>query len=410
MIKTRPLIYILLATMPVLMAIAIVARYDYKVRYDNNLMDVRYYKDASAEFVKARVPYRDFDFAYPPFSLVSHSIPRWVAFNADLSERAYICLFLAESLLFAALMVWIVLRLIPLDQRERALRVLAVLLVIASPIWPWRYDMFPTLLTAAGFYAMMRRKPTLAGALIGLAVAAKLYPAVVLIACALWFASKAEWKSLARLTASATAAIAASTLPFLLLAPHQWMTFLEFHRARGIQIESLTGGIVQLAGALGLTPVKIVFNYGAFHLESPWAGPILQMQMPFFALLLVVCAWFLYRNFRNEANLTAPVLARGVLVMLLVFIATNKVFSTSYIIWLTPFIALVEQKLASRFILFFVMSMAIFPYLYVFLVHAEPAAIALLNARNALMLVLLGQLLSRGRQTVLAPAAQPAAV
>ena len=388
------LLFAAMAVLPVLAALWIVSFEDYAKFYDNHLMDIRLYAKTSAQWFSGMWPYRDFPLEYPPFALAAFALPRALAFGADISERTYIRLFLLQNLAFAALIVWMVSSLLPAGQKSRALRGMALLLVISSPIWPWRYDMFPALLTMAGMYCLLRRKSALAGVWLGLGIAAKLYPVVALLGCAAWLAGQKQWKPLVRLALAATVAATAVTLPFILQAPQQWLTFLEYHRARGLQIESPLGGLVELGGLLGLTTVKPTFNYGAFHLISNWADIALRLQLPLFAIVTGACLYLLWRRFRIVSEATnAQDLAEAVLVMLLAFIVTNKVFSAQYVVWLLPFVPLIEYKMIARFIVMFALTMAIFPYLYGPLVMAMPAAVIVLNARNLLAVTLIGTLL-----------------
>jgi hypothetical protein len=78
---------------------------------------------------------------------------------------------------------------------------------------------------------------------------------------------------------------------------------------------------------------------------------------------------------------------------LLAFLATNKVFSTQYVIWLLPFVPLLDRWRGGLTVIIFVLTVYLYPFHYPDLMRMQAAEVALLNLRNLLVLALLISLL-----------------
>src|SRR5207249_2134955 len=74
---------------------------------------------------------------------------------------------------------------------------------------------------------------------------------------------------------------------------------------------------------------------------------------------------------------------------LLAFIATNKVFSPQYLIWLLPFAPLLRLRQASALLAICALTIVLFPFDYDHLLSMELLPVLLLNLRNLLVVALL---------------------
>ena len=370
--------------------------------------DLEIYARYADKLFQGQIPYRDFLPEYPPLALVAFALPRLLVGGAALSNDQFRTLFLLENLLF----VWIIaaatlsIALVTRYPLRRATLALTLFVLILSPFLGWRFDLFPAMLTALGLLALVRGQAGFGGGWLGLGVAAKLYPLVLGPIAALDNAVARTWRSLIGLVFGAVLAVAVTVLPFLLLEPAGLLHFLSYHEERGIQIESLAGGIVCLARIFGLTDVDRVFNYGAWHLVSPWATVLLPWLTPLLVILyavIYVIAWRSRRQIGQTAThgiatlreQRAVWLVLACCVALLVFMTTNKVFSPQYLAWLLPFAALLTPRQIGLFALICGLTVIIFPFGYDALVAFVPWAVVILNLRNLALALLLGGVLRR---------------
>jgi uncharacterized membrane protein len=368
-------------------------------------MDLDIYARASGRMLQGLLPYRDFPLEYPPLALVAFVLPRLLTFGLPLEGSSYDGVFGLSVVLWSCLAALALAVLARRQATERdpatTLLVYALFVALLSPLLPWRYDLFPALLTLLAFAALLERRALPGGLLLGLGVAAKLYPVVLVALFAVLYLARGERGALARLLGGAAAGLLLTCMPFLLLAPRGLLGFLSYHELRGLQIESGVGGLICLAGLLGLFKVEPSFNYGAFHLASPVSDLALRLLTPGFVLALGVALLVCFRRYRSEAAEGAEPLstrlAADCAAVLLVFMLTNKVFSPQYVIWLLPFVPLLPRRQVLLCGLIFALTICLFPFLYDRLLSLQPGPVLLLNLRNLLALGLIPWLLQGDR-------------
>ena len=363
--------------------------------------DLIYYYAASAPIWQGHVPYRDFALAYPPFALVPfllpHLTPAGAAFGLAVYERA----FLVESALWSTLLALLLIRATSRWKfalpTECALGVYALVALIFSGLLPWRFDLFPTLLTFLAFFSLLSGRPLASGVWLGLGIGAKLYPAALVPVFALYLLAQGKRRDALRLGLGCFGACLAWLLPFVHVPPASLFQFVTFHQQRGLEIESLGAGAILAGHALGLTQARLMLNYGAYHLASPWAAAILRALPALFLSVYGLTLAGAWKAFRREAGTPAgrvepETLARYVVAALLAFIACNKVFSTSYVIWLLPFVPLLRPREMAQMVILFALTIAIYPYNFSEILDMRLTGVLLLNGRNLLLVALLVQL------------------
>jgi hypothetical protein len=179
-------------------------------------------------------------------------------------------------------------------------------------------------------------------------------------------------------------------LPFWLMAPAQWSSFLVYHRERGFEIGSTVGALSWLGRSLGLTAASSVFNYGAVHVESPLAGALLPWTIPLLvfavggALVLYLERFVKERENNGKVNLRT--LVTGTVVVLLAFIVVNKVFSPQYIVWLIPFVALLEWRAIAMFACIMALTVYVYPFHWEEVQEGQLIVVLALNCRNMLVI------------------------
>jgi uncharacterized membrane protein len=368
--------------------------------------DLNIYFRSSLYLMEGKLPYRDFNLEYPPLALLPFVVPRLVTLGLASNYYIYAFVFLLENIFFSTITMLLLLRVPSLRAsprlKIRALVFYTLFVLAVSPVILWRYDLFPTLLTVIALVAVLYHRPTLAGISLGLGVAAKLYPLVLLPVFTVYFFANKAYRSILHLWLGAIGAIFLSFLPFFIAAQNKIFSFLTYHKERGLQIESLPAGIISLIHKWGFINVESVAGYGSRNIISPFDNVILTL-LPWLLILLyifmLVKCWFHFREERFQSEFVkAESLVVYTLLALLIFIITNKVFSPQYMIWIIPFAALLKLRpallmLAVCLTTYIMVSVGSFRQL-------DYVKIVWLNVRNILILglslwIFLGYLPSR---------------
>ena len=151
--------------------------------FDNEqIVDTPVYETYGNAMERGEIPYRDFQLEYPPGALPVFIVPALVSDRGD--EEAFRFTF---EVLMALCGVAVVLLAGTLlcglgATRERlvgALAVIALFPLLLGSVVLTRFDLWPGALTVAALAALVWRRERLGFGLLGLAVAAKLYPAAL---------------------------------------------------------------------------------------------------------------------------------------------------------------------------------------------------------------------------------------
>lgn len=369
-------------------------------------LDLQVYFNDARSLLKGWVPYRDFNLEYPPLALAAFAGPFLAVRGKPLLFTEYAGLFLLQSAVLSAFIAWALARAAALSRPSRPaavpLAVYTLLVVLTAPLLPWRYDLFPALFTILALVAVLAGKPAQVGVWLGLGTAAKLYPVVLLPIVGAYYLASVDWRAVRRLGLGFAGALALVVLPLLLSgAGGAMMEFLHYHELRGLQLESLPAGLILLAHMAGAARVSLSFNYGALHLVSPLATATLRwLPLLFIALYgaVLLCALARFRQDQvRYGSIPSASLVAYLTAALLVFIATNKVFSPQYIIWLLPFVPLLRSRQVGIAVAAFLATIALFPYDYANLLALHDGPVLVLNMRNLLVAGLLVTLVARRR-------------
>jgi uncharacterized membrane protein len=198
-------------------------------------------------------------------------------------------------------------------------------LVAGSPLVIFQiftnFDALATAFAMGGLLAWARRRPVLAGVLIGLGVAAKLYPALLLLPILVLALRTGRLAEAGKTVASALAAWLVVNLPIMVLFPQGWSEFFRLNSRRGEDMDSLYNVIGSFTGWPGFDR-----DLGL------WEPPVI-LNSVVALLFLACCAAIAY------IALTAPQRPRVAQLAFLVvaaFLLTNKVWSPQFSLWLVP--------------------------------------------------------------------------
>ncbi len=285
------------------------------------------------------MPYRDFFMEYPPGALAVFLPPAALGsshYNATFKFLMALC-GVATLLLVASLLV----RLGVSTARLWAAVLLFALSPLAlGPISLNTYDAWPALLTLAALALLLAGRDLAAFALLGAAFAAKVYP-VVLVPPAVIFVWRTSGRGLALRALAAFAAVAALfVMPFLVLAPHGLAESFRAQAARSLQVESLGGSLLAVADRLGLYGATVVHRTGhaiSYDLVGSLPETLAVLSSIAQALAVLAVAW-LYLRGRDDPRRLALAFTAAIAG----FLAFTRFFSPQYLVWLVPFVLLLE--------------------------------------------------------------------
>lgn len=355
-------------------------------------------------------PFHMLPLEYPSLTLIPFSL----ALLAPLSYYQFVFAFLMS--LTAFFIYWLLLRYGP---RNSALTCAFYLLIGAIATTQVRFDILPAALTLLALIAAERKHWTSAYLALALGTLLKLYPLLLLPALFI-----AEQRSLGRFYQPAT--------PMRLrdLPRHLWYTLREarnwswrncllslacmlgitgffallnfdgavlsqirYFFKRPIQVESLGSSLLWLASYAGY-PIKTSYDFGSINVYSTLGDIVSKLST---LGLVLGYGYALYLQWRNRLTLGQCLIA-----LHLVFIATGKVFSPQYLIWLMPLLAYVYSA-DSLWLLAWSAISIVTTFIYTYLYSRSPDIMQVpgffewVTVRNVLFLLLTLAYLSNWR-------------
>ncbi|WP_377272014.1 glycosyltransferase 87 family protein [Peterkaempfera sp. SMS 1(5)a] len=253
-----------------------------------------------------------------------------------------------------------------------------------------RYDLIVTAVSIAGLLALGRRRSRLAGALLGFGGLLKVWPLLAVIGTARGSRTRRTWTAAAATAAGAGFLVAA--------AMNGAFQFLTFQRDRGVEIESLASLPIHWARTQGKWQGQVTLNYGSVEFIGPWVHVIAQVSL---ATTLLAFGWLLV--WRLRARVWHPATPYdAALAALLLFTVTSRVISPQYLVWLIGLAAAcltargtTQKPVAVLILLASALTVLEFPVRFNQVAASDPGGVALLTARDVLLLG--AALLSCGR-------------
>ena len=210
-------------------------------------------------------------------------------------------------------------------------------MALLGPFVLTRFDLYAATLTLAAVCAILYRRRVLGPVLLGVAIATKIYPAVLLPLLV-----ARTWRREGRPAALTALALSVGTslliyLPFAIVAPEGVVRSVWRQLGRPLQIESLGSGVLlALHHALGM-PLGWASGSGSQNLTGTVAAAASAVTtiVGVAALLLV---WVRYA--RGDAESDAR-FVRYAAAAVVAFVAFGKVVSPQFLIWLLAIVVLV---------------------------------------------------------------------
>jgi hypothetical protein len=289
--------------------------------------DARLYAHYAYEMGSGRWPYRDFFDEYPvlaqPLFLFVRLLPGH--FQASFRWTMVACGVAALVLGTAALRV-------PLTTAVLCGGVFALSPLLLGPILLNMYDLFPAALTVAAVAAIVAGRDRLGYLALALGVAAKIYPALVLPLALVQTHRRGGRDGIRRALLWFAIPLVLVHLPFAVMGLGGLRFSYWMQLTRGLQTESLAGGLLIAFDRLGIHHVAVRFvPPGSTNALGSLADALAAISsLVAVAAVVLVVGVCIRRRFD---------LATGAAAAIAAFVAFTKVFSPQYVVWLLPFAA-----------------------------------------------------------------------
>jgi hypothetical protein len=317
------------------------------------------------------VPYRDFSLEYPPGALPAFVLPSFGP------ARDYDTWFMG----FQAACGLACVALVGLWTRSRAAAAYCALAPLAlGPLTLHRYDLWAAVLATAGTVALVAGRGRLGIAALGAGAAAKIFPVALLPLALIHVGRRHAVRALAWFTATLLVVVG----PFLVLGAGGVRFSIDRQLGRALQIETLGSSALLFLHEAGSHAPRVVFGRGSWNLSGGLPSALAALSTVL-QLAALVAVWALYaRGPRTpERFLTASAAAVAA------WIVFGKVLSPQFLVWLVPLVALLRARGFALLLLAALgLTQAIYPGRYDELVSLQSLPVALLAARNALLLAL----------------------
>ncbi|MBT8366700.1 MAG: DUF2029 domain-containing protein, partial [Deltaproteobacteria bacterium] len=323
------------------------------------------YFEMAGDWLDGFTPYAAFKVEYPPGALVLMVLPRifteapivygyLFAFMMLLADLAILlCLDRMAALVFGSQ--------IHGDTVRRYKSTLLGLIYVLFTAFFGRLlfqhdDLIVALLLTAVIYAALRKKTAVVDVLLAVGIWLNL-TALVWLPLLWWygFVGRDEPLSSKRIlkisefmrallprVAVLAGSLAVLFLPFILLAGRSLAYMVQFHLARGTQLESTAAGILMMAAKIFGVELSTEFTHHSMHLSGELGSQGAVVSAILSIIVFVVLTIYLARRMydQREASARDGLLIRGLPAVILALLATSKVFMPQYLVWIAPLAAL----------------------------------------------------------------------
>ena len=360
------------------------------------IVDTPVYKRYGDRIENGDVPYRDFAVEYPPLAILPFAVPSLVTSSQDGYDAVFQALMIFA---FAGCSLLIVVSLGALGTATVRIAgsVVAFWVGIAllGPFLMTRFDLFAALMTLAATAAILYRRETLGPVVLGLAIATKIYPAVLVPLLVVRAARRGRNAALrALLLPLATAALV--YLPFVLASPAGVARSVWRQADRPLQIESLGSGILlALHHAAGM-PLGWASGAGSQNLT----GTVSAVTAGLTTLALVAALLLVWLRFARGDVESDERFVRYAAAAIVAFVALGKVLSPQFLVWALAAVVLVQGARGTLATALMLVACGLtrwwFPSMYWDLVKQfDPEATWLVLLRDLVLLAVLATLVAR---------------
>jgi hypothetical protein len=348
--------------------------------------DLFVYRSFALPVLDGGLPYRDVFLEYPPLAAPAIALPAL----AGRSEEAFRLAFAGWTLLLATAVVLLCGALAARTGGEprRALLAAALMPLLCGALVRTHFDLAPVALTLGALLLLALDRPRAGLAVLGLGVMTKGFPLVVAPVALAWVGARLGRRAALRSAAALAAVVAVLSLGALASSPRGAADALDFQLDRPVQVESTPAAALYALDGLGAGRALRVTGHRSDGLRHPAAGAVagvlLAAMFGAVALLALLAA-------RRPGEPCALVLAS--LAAVVAFVALGRVLSPQYVVWIVPLGALALAwrlgALALSVALAALLTQLEFPARYFDLLGRDPAAVALVCLRDAILIAVL---------------------
>ncbi|MGL4832602.1 MAG: glycosyltransferase 87 family protein [Propionibacteriaceae bacterium] len=197
-----------------------------------------------------------------------------------------------------------------------------------GPLVYFRFDMVPAVLVGLALLWLVRR-PTVAGGLLGLGAAVKLWPALLILALA-----SARKERRRTLTGFCGVGFGLAALSFLAAGWDRLVSPLLWQKGRGLQVESILATPYVFLRSFTTQPYTVRYSrYQAFEIFGPGVDSAIKASSYLTLLGLLLIVLFCVRLWALPTKRHATITLVAIIIVA-VMIVTNKTLSPQYILWL----------------------------------------------------------------------------
>ena len=301
---------------------------------DGEIVDIPVYASYGTAIEDGALPYRDVRPEYPPGALPAFVVPALLSEDEDGFRKVFEALMAICGVATVALMA-VALRGLRAS-RERtvaALGLAAAFPLLLGSVVLSRFDLYPAMLVAAALAALVHERDRLGFALLGAAVAVKLYPAVLAPVALAYVWRRQGRREALHCLALLVAVVVLAYLPFVVLAPDGVAHSVGRQLSRPLQIESLGSALYLAAHHLLGLDVEMRSGHGSQNLHATGTA-VAAVLLSLLQIGVLVWIWLRRPGSKEE-------LVRWSAAALVAFVALGKVLSPQFLIWLVPVVPLV---------------------------------------------------------------------
>jgi len=375
------------------------------------LTDVPVYREYARLMFDGQIPYRDFSFEYPPGAAVPMALARLVPM--DYPQGFSLLMYLA--LVATALGVAATGRELGLSPRRvlGAGAVVALTPLLLGQLVATRFDLVLAACLAWTLWAAVAGRFRLMWVLLAAAVLVKLVPVVLAPVLIIWQLRRTGRTRVIRDVATGAAVVVAGFAPFLIAGASGVLRMFRILAERPLQIESMGASYLLGLRALADIPVGVRTSHGSQNVAGQGVDVVTAFVTGLQVAVLISIAVAFVAVLRTVPAPLAPhALVAAVATTVAGFVATGKVLSPQFMVWLlaagllvigpygtVAFAATTSVLLATQLY---------FPARYWDLVLMQDAPIALLVIRNALLVITVAACWPRAWWTGPPPRVRPA--
>jgi hypothetical protein len=371
--------------------------------------------------VLGQIPFRDFFVEYPPFAVYLITFPatvfNWFGQNIVFSMKTFNLIWLLFCW-FSLALVFLQSHFFAVTEEEKfnlswVWAITLIPLCFVSQVFFGRFDFLPSLISLSGILFYFKyidsskvKYLILALVLITIATFTKVFPLLfIILIVGFEFLQKRNKNILYTLAVFGIGVLI--NFWFYSIGTENFLSFIKYQTAsRDLEINSVFAGIVMLLDFIKvIPPEEVLFQNSASELGGVVAKIIAKTSLPLIVIGVCSYLWRFYNSTKNnfvlyDKHRIKELFSLSSIILVLIFLIFNKVFSPQYISWvflLFPLLIYVDWKKYENskiwlIILSFLVCFCtffVFPYKWFQFNHKEIEIVLISNLKNLGLIIIL---------------------